>query len=451
MLFATCLTTWIRRSFRSLAEIVRDEFYNFDMNRLTEKPDEVIELLRSELPTLTEYMVAVCEFQRLRNVDPPQLSTQDFCRYFHITPTELFQLEGNDIHNVAQYGFKMSVKPYVLLCKWWNRARQQATTPRMVAQATHPGAGTHSHANHRQEGHRGAPSPVQSTTTERQESAQATDQSNHATVVAGPDPTLAESPWRAKSAGRPSTVTPTHVLMSNYHTPQASSSENPETTKKVKQEEARGAPSPIQSSSLTASSGQQGTSSVNPRTIKANAMRTSSHSSETSSAGSGGAVTPAGSVNLLAGSHMGGVLSNVQRAQGKRPFKPRSRFDQTEGAGRAWKDHNKTEHTAPPVQKKRRIKQELPLSEKYANRGTQLGVFPKKSLWKYVMRGAIYVVEVVTGNVSPAGKIEVVWRGYGRRQVNPRVSIFDLRVLTDEDIEIFDRNIQEMRGKRKAG
>ena len=107
------------------------------------------------------------------------------------------------------------------------------------------------------------------------------------------------------------------------------------------------------------------------------------------------------------------------------------------------KSSSKRPAETPPTASAKKPKVQSPLDKKYPKRGTKPGVYPKKSLWKYVENDELYIVEVVTGNVSKMGNIEVKWTGFNRRSTT-RVPADNLQVLTDRDVETFDREMESI-------
>ena len=100
------------------------------------------------------------------------------------------------------------------------------------------------------------------------------------------------------------------------------------------------------------------------------------------------------------------------------------------------------ERNGKPAKKKSKgiRRGELVLNKK--NRGRTRGEPFKGSLWKYVKPedGQTYILEVVNGQVSEQGNVNVLWKGYGKR--GERVPASDLKVPTDNDFETFRRNYE---------
>jgi hypothetical protein len=83
-------------------------------------------------------------------------------------------------------------------------------------------------------------------------------------------------------------------------------------------------------------------------------------------------------------------------------------------------------------------------------RGTKLGWYPPKSLWKIVRAedSKSYIVEITTkggGVVSEQGRIEVLWKGYGGSKA--RVYATDLILPSDADFDAFQSDLEHVRKK----
>lgn len=76
-------------------------------------------------------------------------------------------------------------------------------------------------------------------------------------------------------------------------------------------------------------------------------------------------------------------------------------------------------------------------------RATTLGVDTRNSLWKYKWEGAVYIVQVTTGKVSPNGNIEIEWKGY--RSSKKLVQAQELEIPSDQDFDDFERGLQAAR------
>jgi hypothetical protein len=133
--------------------------------------------------------------------------------------------------------------------------------------------------------------------------------------------------------------------------------------------------------------------------------------------------------------------SLAERRTRRRATKPKHRFDPCAGHGRYWSEPGQPIRKVPqhalmsPAKKKKTTERMFDIER----RGTTLGDYKPRSLWKYVCPkdNQMYIVEIANGKaISKYGRIEVTWRGYGR--TIHRVPVSLLQVPTDKDFQAFE-------------
>jgi hypothetical protein len=119
--------------------------------------------------------------------------------------------------------------------------------------------------------------------------------------------------------------------------------------------------------------------------------------------------------------------------------KPRRRFDPCAGDGRHWSEPGQPKQvtTTPPRKKRKKTTDRMFDIEK---RGTTLGEYKPKSLWKYVAKeegNRVYIVEIANGKpISKKHTIQVTFRGYGAKP--HAVPVASLQVPSDDDFTTFE-------------